>query len=98
MSDGGIHSGYPPLPRRTPFRRGISGRVFAKRDFEFWHPAAVEFEDENGVFVVFDNLDEATVPADHVMPVDLQVGHIVFVQRQEQYLGGSPAEITKVLR
>jgi hypothetical protein len=98
MSDDRLQPGFPAAPRRKAFGSSLAARVFAKRDFELWHPATVEYENDSGVLVVFDNMDEATVAPEDVLPVDLQVGDVVFVQRQERFLGGHPARITRVLR
>jgi hypothetical protein len=98
MSDERLQPGFPPPQRSSRSRTGRTGRVFAKRDFELWHTATVEFEDDAGVLVVFDNIDEATVAPDDVVPVDLKLGDVVFAERQERFLGGVPAEVTKLLR
>jgi hypothetical protein len=98
MSDERLQPGYPLPAHRAKLRTGISGRVCAKRDFELWQVATVEYENDTGILVVFDNMDEALLAPSDVKHIDLQVGDVVFVQRHERYFGGQPAKIAKVLR
>jgi hypothetical protein len=93
MSSDQIQPERDLYARRKPSATAISGRAWVKRDLEFWHRCNIDFYGKDGVLVTLDNMDELTVPHDHVQQVVLEPGDLVFVQRWEGGIGAFPAVV-----
>jgi hypothetical protein len=83
------------FPRRKV--RGIlADRAWVKREFDFWYRCTVMDDDGTMRTVALDNLDELTVPQDHVEPFSLERGDLVFVRHWDGSPSGSPALVVSV--
>lgn len=87
----------PDWADRPRVERGrITGRAWVKCDLEFWRRCTVEADHGGSITVLLDNMDELTVPPNHVRQMELEPGDLVFVQHWEGCISGLPAFVHRV--
>src|SRR5262245_36423460 len=86
---------FPP-PRPRP-QGTLGDRVFARREFDFWHPGTIDALSSMGVTVLFDDMDEVALDPDDTMVLDVRVDDLVFIRPGRGLLGGHPARVKKVM-
>ncbi|HUE75097.1 MAG TPA: DUF4537 domain-containing protein [Pirellulaceae bacterium] len=89
-----------PLPaaRKPHMRWAVGDRVLARWGGDlFWYPGTIYSVDDGEYSILFDDQDQAIVPPEDIMPLNVQVGDKVFCRPKfEASLRYFPAEVTRV--
>ena len=89
-----------PLPpaRKAPARWSVGDRVLARWGGDlFWYPGTIFTSRDGEYSILFDDQDQAIVPREDIMPLDVQVGDKVYCRPKfEVALRYFPAEVTRV--
>ncbi len=91
-----------PLPLRSAraarTRWAVGDRVLARWGGDlFWYPGTIFAVRDGEYTIVFDDQDQAAVPPEDIMPLDVQVGDKVYCRPKfEVALRYFPAEVTRV--